>query len=131
MGKRRYQYYQPNNKDKDDSFGDCAVRAICKATGKKWLKVFDELIIYARKEQDMPDNSNVYSKYIKNLGFEWVGIKVEKGKKRPTVKVLCKTLPKGTYIVRVNRHLVTIVDGCYYDTWDSGDKCVYGYYARS
>ena len=37
MSKRRYTYYQPNDKDLKDNYGDCAIRTICKAENLSWL----------------------------------------------------------------------------------------------
>lgn len=31
MSRRRYVYYQPNDKDLKDKYGDCQVRALSKA----------------------------------------------------------------------------------------------------
>ena len=105
-----YKYYQPNKKDLKDEYGDCVIRALCKVTGKEWLEV--------------------YSKYLEDQGFKWVGIKAQKGKSRPTVATMYKVFPKGTCIIRVAHHVVAMVDGFYYDTWDSGGKSVYGYYVK-
>lgn len=35
-----YQYYQPNQKDKKNQYGDCVIRALSKAYQKTWLQVF-------------------------------------------------------------------------------------------
>lgn len=37
---------------------------------------------------------------------------------------------KGAYILKVANHVVAVVDGIYYDTWDSGYKSLYGYYEK-
>ena len=126
----RYKYYQPNKKDLKDEYGDCVIRALCKVTGKEWLEVFDELIPYVREVQANPNAPQVQSKYLEDQGFKWVGIKAQKGKSRPTVANMYKVFPKGTCIIRVAHHVVAMVDGVYYDTWDSGGKSVYGYYVK-
>jgi hypothetical protein len=64
------------------------------------------------------------------LGFEYTGISNKKGSKRPTVKSFAMSHPKGKYIVSVAHHVVAVVDGMYYDTWDSGYKSLYGYYTK-
>ena len=99
-------------------------------TGKSWLEVFDELIPYVREVQANPNAPQVYSKYLEDQGFKWVGIRAQKGKSRPTVATMYKEFPKGTCIIRVAHHVVAMVDGIYYDTWDSGGKSVYGYYIK-
>ena len=67
---------------------------------------------------------------MKELGFEYHGISNKRGTKRPTVDSFAKNHPKGTYILNVANHEVAVVDGKYYDTWDSGYKSLYGYYEK-
>lgn len=123
-----YKYYQPNNKDIKDQQGDCVIRALTKALNKEWIEVFDELVPYAREVQTMPNCKPAYNKYLEDMGYKWVGLKAEKGKKRATPKTFCKEYKEGTYILALAHHLVTVVDGNYYDTWDCGNGCVYGYW---
>lgn len=127
---KQYRYYQPNKKDLKDEYGDCVIRALCKVTGKEWLEVFDDLTPYVREVQANPNAPQVYSKYLEDNGFKWVGIKAEKGSKRPTVQSFAKEHPEGTYILRVANHIVAVSEGSYWDTWDSGYKSVYGYYLK-
>jgi hypothetical protein len=48
----RWKYYNPN--PAGNRVGDCAVRAICKATGFDWETVFAGLMIQACALSDMP-----------------------------------------------------------------------------
>jgi hypothetical protein len=125
-----YKYYQPNTKDIKDKYGDCVIRSLTKAMNKDWLTVFDELHPIAR-EMQCPYNMKVcYEKYITNNGFKYHGVSNAKGTKRPTVESFSKTNNKGTYILRVSKHIVTLVDGIYYDTWDCKRKSLYGYWVK-
>lgn len=123
-----FKYYQPNKKDIKDEYGDCVIRALTKAFNKEWIEAFNELIPYAIEHQCMPNNKTCYEKYITENGGEWKSVKVEKGKKRSTVKTFTKAHSTGTYILRLAHHIVTVADGFYFDTWESGDKSVYGYW---
>lgn len=126
--KKGYKVYQPNKKDLACKRSDCVIRALCKATSKEWLEVFDGLVAVARELQAIPNEPVTYKKYLEDMGYKWVGLKAEKGKARLTPKTFCKKYNQGCYILSVANHLVTAVDGCYYDTWDCGNKCVYGYW---
>ena len=42
--------------------------------------------------------------------------------KSTLMKVLSGVYPHGTYVLATNNHVVAVVDGNYYDTWDSGDE---------
>lgn len=130
MKKGRYRYYQPNKKDVKDEYGDCVIRSLTKVTGKEWLQVFEELLPYARELQCMPNGKPCYGTYLRDNGFEYHGISNKKGSKRPTVDSFTKENKEGTYLLRVARHCVAVVDGIYYDTWDSGDCCLYGYWKK-
>ena len=134
MGKRkRYQYYQPNSKDLKDEYGDCTIRALSKALGLSWLETFDLTIPLCREYQVANvfyAPSRVERKIIEPLGFKYYGISNKRGSTRPTVYSFAKDHPKGTYLLNVANHVVALVDGIYYDTWDCGDKCMYGYYER-
>lgn len=133
MSKRRYIYYQPNKKDLKDEFGDCQIRALAKALDTTWIDAFDKAIEVCRPEQvslifDAP--VKIRSKMLDKLGFDYHGVSNKKGKRRPTVDDFAKDHPTGTYIAAVAHHEVAIVDGKYYDTWDSGDCSMYGYFEK-
>ena len=129
--------------------GDCVVRSIAIATELPYMQVYEYLreanARYAQERDNKlsrmlkqrgssPRNGNhrnVFHEYILKQGFEWV----------PTMKVGagCQVhlrpneLPKGTLIVKVSKHLTTVIDGVLHDTHDPsrrGNRCVYGYYIK-
>ena len=120
---KRFQYYQPNKLDLKDHYGDCTIRALSKALNLSWLEAFDLMIPICRKYQS-PNIFNLPCKIeneaMAELGFVYQGISNKRGSVRPTVDDFAKNHPEGTYIVNVANHEVAVVDGCYYDTWDSG-----------
>ena len=133
MGKQRYVYYQPNEKSKEnrDSFGDCSIRALSKALNVTWIEAFELQIPICRREQVCNiffAPAKVRNRLIAELGFEYHGISNKKGSKRPTVDEFAKTHRSGSYICNVANHEVAVVDGKYFDTWDSGHCSLYGYY---
>ena len=123
-----YKYWQPNKKDVKDDHGDCVIRALCKVFDKSWCEVFKELVPICLEIQSVPNDKYVYSEYLRRNGAKYTGISNKKGSKRPTVSSFAKEHKQGTYYLRVAKHGVAVVDGIYYDSWDSGNKCVYGYW---
>ena len=128
---KRFKYFQPNAKDLKDKFGDCQIRALAKALDCTWLEAFDKAIAICREEWvslifDAP--VEVRSRMLDRLGFDYHGISNKKGTKRPTVDSFAKDHPHGRYICGVAHHEVAVVDGEYFDTWDSGDCSMYGYF---
>jgi len=126
-----YKYYQPNNKDLKDKTGDCQVRALSKALNLSWLEAFDLTIPICRRMQTYTIFDGDLDKTIEamaELGFVYQGISNKKGTKRPTVKSFAAKHKTGTYILKIAHHVVACVDGTYYDTWDCGNRSMYGYY---
>lgn len=130
---KNFKYYQPNDKDLKDKVGDCQVRALSKVLGLSWVEAFDLTIPICRELQTYTIFDSELSKTkeaMAKLGFEYTGISNKKGSKRPTVKSFAMSHPTGKYIVSVAHHVVAVVDGMYFDTWDSGNKSLYGYYTK-
>ena len=126
-----FAYYQPNEKDPKCKAGDCQIRALTKVFNCTWVEAFDLTIPICRASQTYTifAGSITFAKdNLKQLGFEYTGISNKKGTHRPTVKSFAKDHATGRYILVVANHVVACVDGRYYDTWDSGDCCLYGYY---
>ncbi len=131
MGKsRNFVYFQPNKKDLKDNYGDCVIRAICKVLNKEWIEVYDMLVEKGRDFQCLPNSKPVYEAVLLENGFEYHGISNRKGTKRPTVKKFATDEHK-TCVMRTAHHLVASVDGSFYDTWDSGEKSLYGYWMKN
>lgn len=94
------------------------------------MEVFNELVPIARELQCMPNGKPCYKKYLEENGFTYHGVSNKKGTKRPTVESFTKEHTQGIFILRVANHIVSSIEGIYYDTWDSGDCCLYGYWEK-
>lgn len=97
MKNKNYKYYQPNDKDTKDKYGDCVIRALTKVLCKDWLTVFDELLPYAKELQCMPNERRCYEEYLFDNGFAYQGVSNRKGSKRPTVESFSKDHKQGSY----------------------------------
>lgn len=122
-------YYQPNPDKKKDA-GDCVVRAICKATNVSWDKVYMALCNIGYKLKVMPNSDEAWKDLLIKNGFVYHKIRAVKGSKRGTVSEFAQNHPEGTYILSIANHLVSVVDGKYYDTWDCGAKSLYGWWEK-
>lgn len=120
------EYVNFNANPKNKKGCDCVVRAISKAIGEEWITVYHELCDIGAQLYDMPFATDVFGEYLKRKGWIWHPCKIENGK-RPKV---CNFNKANNAILRVANHLVCISDNKYYDTWDSGYKAVYGYWAK-
>lgn len=130
---KRFVYFQPNQMDLKDNYGDCQIRALAKAFNVSWVEAFKMEIPYCLKYQcnNIFDvDTNVRHQILAELGFSYHGVSVRSGKSRPTVDEFAKDHPTGTFILKVAHHVVAVVDGKYYDTWDSGSRPLYGWYEK-
>lgn len=128
MGKTRNRYYNPNPDKK--SAGDCVVRAMCRAMGKDWDTIYLELCDAGFDLKAMPNDKETWKHYLDLNGFIHHSISNKKGSRRPTVQSFAESHPKGTFVLSVANHLVTCEDGFFYDTWDCGEKSLYGYWEK-
>lgn len=92
MASRNYKYYQPNEKDLKDNYGDCVIRALTKVMSKTWTQVFDDLIPYAKRLQCMPNGKQCYESYLKENGFTYHGISNKKAQKGQLLIALQKNI---------------------------------------
>ena len=104
------------------------MRAICKATGQEWNRVYTALCAYGLALKDMPTANNVWGKYLREIGFRRYLISDERDDY--TVADFCKDHPTGTFILAIDGHVVCVVDGFYFDSWDSGNEIPIYYWTR-
>ena len=123
----RWEYYNPN--PAGNRVGNCAVRAICKATGFDWETVFAGLMIQACALSDMPSANYVWGAYLYKRGYRRKLIE-QSERYIYTVNDFCTDHPTGTYILCIDGHVVTVQNGKYYDTWDSGNEIPVYYWEK-
>lgn len=101
--------------------GDCVVRAISMAYDRPWLSVYDDICLTGREEFDMPNSDPVWGLFLFRLGSEPF-VLPSKCPRCLTVDAFCKLYPRGVYIIGTGSHAVAVIDGDYYDSWDSGTQ---------
>lgn len=122
-----FHFYNAN--PENNRVGDCTVRALSKALDQEWETTFIGLMIQSLMLHDMPSANHVWGSYLKSKGFRR-HIIPDTCPDCYTVKDFCRDNPEGTYILAISGHVVTAVDGCYFDTWDSGNEVVVYYWKR-
>lgn len=133
-----YIYYNDNPFGLD--VGDCVIRAMSLALNYNWFMVHDELCFLSRKMADMPSSNRVWKQYLYDKDYR----EYQAHNTCPdclTVEKFCKQHPKGRYILSTaeytkardnlivtGTHVVAVIDGDYYDTWDSGADVPLSYF---
>lgn len=108
---------------------DCTVRAICKATNQTWTDVYVGLFIKGYEMKDMLASNAVWSAYLIENGFERMTLP-NTCPDCYTVRDFANDHQNGVYVLGTGTHAVAVVDGDYYDTWDSGDEIPIYYFRR-
>ena len=108
--------FNPNPLGK--SVGDCVIRALSRVLDKGWVWTYIELCIQGLLMADMPSSNAVWGAYLRSKGFHKENI--------PDTCPDCYTIadfsndnPKGTYAVCTGNHVVAVIDGSVFDSWDS------------
>jgi hypothetical protein len=109
--------------------GDCVIRAISKATHKKWDDIYLALSAKGFDLKDWGNSNAVWDAYLRQIGY-YRHIVPDTCPDCYTIREFAKDKPNGTYIVATGTHVVAVVDGIYFDTFDSGDMPVIYYYSR-
>lgn len=109
--------------------GDCVIRAISKVLGQEWEKTYLDVCIYGLLLGNMPSGNNVWSTYLYNKGFRRKLIP-DTCSDCYTVRKFAEEHPKGSYVLSIDGHVVAVVDGNYYDTWDSGNEMPVYYWEK-
>jgi hypothetical protein len=122
-----YRYFNPNPNFHNN--GDCVIRAISKIMNQSWDKTYFELCVEGYLQKDWGDSNRVWDAYLRGCGF----LRRVIPNTCPdcyTIKDFCYDHPLGEYILATGSHVVAVIDGDYYDSWDSGNEVPIFYYTR-
>ena len=111
--------YNPNPEGKRTD--DCVIRAIAKVTGYDWERVYAELSVQGMKYHDLFEKNYVWINYLRGKGFNRYAIP-NTCPECYTVEQFAEDHPRGTFLLGTGTHVVAVVDGDYYDSWDSGHE---------
>lgn len=96
---------------------------------KSWDEVYINLAVLGFEEKNMPSSNRIWHEYLDLNGY--------KRKFISDVCPTCYTLSDfaneyniGSYIVGLDGHVVAVIDGKYYDTWDSGNEYPLFYWSK-
>ena len=122
-----YIYF--NNNPSARTVGDCSVRAVSKALGIDWETAYARIVANAFQMNDMPSSNASWGSLLRQHGF------VRKLIENTcpdcyTVADFCRDNPIGTYVLGLDKHVVTAIDGNWYDIWDSGNETVIYYWYK-
>lgn len=130
--------------------GDCVCRALCIAEGLDYKSTYKMMIEFATEHNQMIQSaqksmgnyrevrlshprtgySNVLlAKLFENYGYTYVKLpKINRRYHR--IADIEDMLIYGTHILQMKKHVVTCIDGKLFDSWDSRERIVLGYFTK-
>lgn len=109
--------------------GDCVVRAINVATGKSWEEIYAALCVEGFYIGDWGNTNAAWDWYLRSLGFKRY-ICPNDCPHCYSVADFAEEHKKGTYILATGSHAIALVDGNYYDAFDSSNYTPIYYYTK-
>lgn len=122
-----YQFYEPN--PARSGAIDCAVRAIAKALDISWEKAYVMLSLNGFLMGNSNCADEVWGSVLRQHGFRRYLVP-DSCPDCYSVEEFAEDHPKGTYVVKSENHVATVVDGVLYDSWPSQGKTVIFYWTK-
>lgn len=111
--------YQPN--PCGHNVGDCSVRAISKALDVDWETAYLLLCQAGYAMCDVISSNIVSGAVLRQRGFKRANAPYTE---HYTVQDFCKDNPVGVFVVYMDGHVATVVDGNLYDIWNSLNETI-------
>lgn len=109
--------------------GDCAVRAVSLALGTSWEDAYWMLAENGFLMGDMPSSDSVWGAALRERWFRREAIK-NTCPDCYTVADFAEDHPLGTYVLKTDQHVTTVIDGDIYDSWNTSDEIPQYYWTR-
>lgn len=114
-----FKEYNPNPLNLKVS--DCVVRALSKALKTDWKTAYMLTVVKGMALGDIMTANHVWGAVLADHEFKRYAIP-NTCPDCYTIKEFAADHPMGVYVLGTGSHAVTIEDGDYYDSWDSGDE---------
>ena len=109
--------------------GDCVIRAVSRLENLTWEQAFISICVFAYVHCDMPSSNAVWSAYLRSRGYRQHSLPLN-CPECYTLQDFCREHPAGNFLVGTGTHVVAVIDGDYYDAWDSGNEVIDRYFTR-
>lgn len=123
-----WRKYNPNPTGRNVQ--DCSIRAIAAALNIDWDTASDMVYIMAKSMGTTTHDDAAWGAVLRQHGFYRMAIP-NRCPDCYTVRDFCRDHPQGVYVLKTAGHVVTVIDGQAWDTWDStGEIPQYFWYRR-
>lgn len=114
-----YSYYNPNPVGR--YVEDCPVRALSKILDTDWETAKVILSNASFKMADMEHSNEVLAAVLRQNGF-YRDVIPNECPDCYTADDFCNDHQKGKFVLFTSSHVIPVIDGVIYDTWDSGKE---------
>lgn len=108
---------------------DCVIRAISLAEGEPWDDVYVELFVDGYIDKQIPNANEVWGRYLMRKGYTRHSIP-DTCPDCYTLRQFCSEHPHGTYIVGTGTHAICVIEGDWYDIFNSADTVPLYYFTQ-
>lgn len=100
---------------------DCTVRALCAVLRIDWNEAYDLLCENGKEMGLMPVNPAVMWVVLSKVGYSRE-VMPDLCPDCYTVADFANDHPRGAYVLATNTHVLAVIGGDWYDSWNSGDE---------
>lgn len=118
-----------NNNPLGLSTGDCVVRGVSKLLDQSWNQTYTELCLVGYQKCMMPSTNAVHIQYLEQFGYRLYTLP-SSCPSCITVKEFSNMFPNDKYLLCTGDHVVALLFGDYYDSFDSGNEIVTYYFTK-
>lgn len=122
-----YIPYNPNPQNKRTD--DCVLRMLTKALNIDWETASIYAVIQQIRDADIFTKNYVWGNLLLRNGYTRHAIP-DTCPDCYTIKDFCRDHALGSYVLGTGDHVLMVVDGDYYDSFDSGDLVPIVYYRK-
>ena len=108
---------------------DCVIRAIAIAMDMSWRRVHWDLCMMSHDKCTMPSVNWLWGLYLSKHGFERF-LLPDSCPECISVREFARRYPEGTYVIGTGSHAVCVINGNWYDAWDSAEETPTYFYRK-
>lgn len=122
-----YVFYNPNPQEKRTD--DCVIRMLTKALNVDWETASIYAVIQQIRDSDIFTKNYVWGNLLLRNGYTRHAIP-DTCPDCYTVKDFCRDHARGVFVLGTGDHTLMVIDGDYFDSFDSGDLVPIVYYRK-
>lgn len=108
---------------------DCTIRALSKLLGEEWDLIYVQLCVLGYDMCDMPSSKAVVNSFLHGRGFKRYPCEDTYPHCR-TVEDFANDNPYGSYLLATDSHVIALINGNFYDTWNSSHEVPIYYWKK-